>query len=250
VTARSIAEQSFTDFEWIVIDGASTDGTLAQLAPFRSRINHLICEPDHGIYDAMNKGLRLARGQFVFFLNAGDWLIHDRVLEDVARTPLSPEQALVYGRVRFLDPKTGYTKTMGFPFSWREVGMGLFPLQPGCFFNRGLLAEFGGFRVDLCFAADLDAILRLCATGREIRFLETEITAFPMTGVSSRMDWKFVSFREQVAVVRRYAPLSTVALHRVWLPWTITRRVLSHMLERIGLLNAWRAVKQAMISNS
>jgi len=148
-TARSITEQSFIDFEWIVIDGASTDDTLTNLAPFRSRIKHLISEPDHGIYDAMNKGLRVARGQFVYFLNAGDWLTHYRILEEVVMAPLSPEYALVYGGVRFLDPNAGYTKTIGSPFSWRSVGVGLFPLQPGCFFNRDLLSGFGGFRVDL-----------------------------------------------------------------------------------------------------
>lgn len=71
-TARSIAAQRGGDFEWVVIDGASDDGTLDVVAGHAGLAAHVVSEPDAGIYDAMNRGLRLARGEFVQFLNAGD----------------------------------------------------------------------------------------------------------------------------------------------------------------------------------
>ena len=72
------------DLEYIVVDGASSDGTLDAIAPYRDQINQLISEPDQGLYDAMNKGLRAATGDFVGILNADDLYAGDDVLQKVA----------------------------------------------------------------------------------------------------------------------------------------------------------------------
>ena len=79
-TAKSIALQSDQDFEWIVVDGNSTDGTADLFEGYSDRINHLISEPDDGIYDAMNKGIVLASGKYCLFLNAGDTLYDLKVI--------------------------------------------------------------------------------------------------------------------------------------------------------------------------
>ena len=71
-TAESIANQTYQDFEWIVVDGGSTDGTIEILNKYRPRLGHMISEPDSGIYFAMNKGIRRATGAYVAFLNGGD----------------------------------------------------------------------------------------------------------------------------------------------------------------------------------
>ena len=79
-TLRSVLEQGYRDFELIVIDGASTDGSAEVIRRHSARINHLVSEPDSGIYNAMNKGLRLATGEFVHFLNSRDRLLSPDVL--------------------------------------------------------------------------------------------------------------------------------------------------------------------------
>ena len=79
-TCRSIAGQSCQDFEWIVIDGGSTDGTLEILKRYQKRIDKLVSEPDNGIFDAMNKGIRLACGEWLIFMNGGDLFADEFVI--------------------------------------------------------------------------------------------------------------------------------------------------------------------------
>lgn len=84
VTARSLACQTCRDFEWLVMDGASPDGTAEVARGFGDMVTRLVSEPDSGIYDAWNKALPLVRGQWVLFLGAGDTLYADDALEKVA----------------------------------------------------------------------------------------------------------------------------------------------------------------------
>ena len=85
-TLRSVWErQSFTDFEHIVIDGASTDGSVEVIKKYADKLAYWVSEPDKGIYSAMNKGIVRARGEYLLFINSGDWLADD-VLAKVLRS--------------------------------------------------------------------------------------------------------------------------------------------------------------------
>jgi len=101
-TIESIAAQTFRDFEYIIVDGGSTDGT-AQLAKQHSAlINIFESEPDKGIYDAMNKGIRFARGEFIWFLNAGDELFDRDILAKLAML-VHNDIDVLYGEVMIVD---------------------------------------------------------------------------------------------------------------------------------------------------
>ncbi|HZH55525.1 MAG TPA: glycosyltransferase family 2 protein [Sphingobacteriaceae bacterium] len=82
-TLHSVLDQSYPHIEYVVVDGGSTDGTLAVLRQYEDRISQLISEPDEGIYDAMNKGLRMATGDYVLFMNSGDELYASNTVEAV-----------------------------------------------------------------------------------------------------------------------------------------------------------------------
>lgn len=248
-TAQSVVAQSWRDFEWIVVDGASLDDTLLRLDPFRGAITALISEPDNGIYDAMNKGLRRCRGQYVLFLNAGDWFASSEALAQVVRRlHLGNSPALLFGRVTLLDPEDGYRAPLGEPFSWRGVAFGRLPPHPGCFARRRALLALGGFSTKFGIAADSAAILALVATGGGVDFMTANIAVFPVTGVSSRFDPTFRSLRDRARAVRALAPRWVGVVHTVWWPWTALRICASRVLALLGLLGAWRAVKRTFSS--
>lgn len=97
-TLKSIFQQTFSDYQVIVIDGKSTDNTLDIVRNFEPYIWHWVSENDGGIYDAMNKGLVAARGDYIQFLNAGDWFADSHVLEDVF-VKQSDRPVLIYGDI-------------------------------------------------------------------------------------------------------------------------------------------------------
>ena len=97
-TCESITQQAFKDYEWIVIDGASTDQTVKILEEFSHNITKLISEPDNGIYDAMNKGIDLAKGEYVVFMNGGDAFATNQALALVSN---APQKDLIYGDLRY-----------------------------------------------------------------------------------------------------------------------------------------------------
>src|SRR3954464_14436248 len=94
---RSVQAQSWAGVEHIVVDGGSTDGSLSLLAASRCRLAKLICEPDRGVYDALNKGIRAASGDVIGFMHADDEFASEQVLEHVASAFDDPSVEAVYG---------------------------------------------------------------------------------------------------------------------------------------------------------
>ncbi len=98
-TIESVVSQSYTNFEYIIIDGGSTDGTLAIVESYKERIATFISEKDNGIYHAMNKGIKLSKGRFCIFLNSGDYFENGHVLESFSTQLIHSGSDIVYGDV-------------------------------------------------------------------------------------------------------------------------------------------------------
>lgn len=101
-TIQRVIAQTFTDYEYIIIDGGSTDGTLDSIRQYEQRIDYWISEPDTGLYDAMNKGLRVAKGEYVWFMNAGDTFYDENTLKRVFEQ-CDPGGDVYYGDALFVD---------------------------------------------------------------------------------------------------------------------------------------------------
>src|SRR5690554_5935160 len=108
-TLHSVLDQSYPHIEYVVVDGGSTDGTLAVLRQYEDRISQLISEPDEGIYDAMNKGLRMATGDYVLFMNSGDQLYASNTVEAVFAS--APDSDIYYGETELRNE------------SWEPIGI-------------------------------------------------------------------------------------------------------------------------------
>lgn len=162
----SVAAQSHADIEHIVIDGASTDGTLAVLERHRDKIARLVSEPDRGIYDAMNKGIRLATGDVIGMLNADDVYAHTRVLERVAAVMAQPEVDACYADLVYvarddLDRVIRYWKSRDYRDGLCERGW--LPAHPTFFVRRRVYEKYGVFDLDYRIQSDFELCLRLFA---------------------------------------------------------------------------------------
>lgn len=142
-TCESIVGQSWQDFEWIVVDGGSTDGTLDVLNEYRDRIDVLISEPDNGIYNAMNKGIARARGEWLNFMNGGDAFCDKTVLEQVFGGGSSRDGAdVLYGDMRYTKCRLPLT-----PISLSTAASTISRRSsvPHCSASRAVITKITGF---------------------------------------------------------------------------------------------------------
>ena len=160
----SVLGQTFKDIEYIIIDGGSNDGTMARIEFFRDRIDQLVSEPDHGIYDAMNKGVQLATGDVIGILNSDDVYADDSVLERVMRL-FESDMALsmVYGDLVYVEAND-LSKVVR---TWRSLSYypnyfedGHVPPHPSLFLKRKVYEQAGLFNDGMKLAADYELMLR------------------------------------------------------------------------------------------
>ena len=164
--ARSVMTQVPEGFEleYIVVDGASTDGTLAALEPYRNGITRIISEPDKGLYDAMNKGVRAATGDVVGILNADDAYADERVLARVAAAFAASDADSVYGDLDYVaEDGSGRVVRRWRSGAYRRGAFlgGWMPPHPAFFLRRAVYEQHGLFSLDLRSAADYELMLRM-----------------------------------------------------------------------------------------
>ena len=163
----SLHAQSFTDFEHLIIDGASTDGTTAILRPLIDTRTTLISEPDHGIYDALNKGLRICRGEIIGILHSDDRYADPDVLQWVAEAFKDPAIDAVYGDLNYISESgTIIRHWRAGEYTTGSLRRGWMPPHPALFIRRRVIEKFGVYDTSFRIAADYDAILRYFLTGR------------------------------------------------------------------------------------
>ena len=162
-TLASVRAQTHTDVEHLIIDGGSTDGTHEVIAREGQHVARVLSEPDHGIYDAMNKGVRIATGDIVGFLNADDHYAFPGVLARVAQAMDARELDATLGDVGFFRterPGDVVRRYRSGKFKPSLLGWGWMPAHPAAFFRRQLFAEIGGFKIDYRIAGDYEWIAR------------------------------------------------------------------------------------------
>lgn len=195
-TCESIVSQTFQDVEWIVVDGASTDGTLEVLEKYRQRIGTLISEPDRGIYHAMNKGIALARGEYLLFLNAGDYLVNETVLERVFSP--NPDADILYGNELFLHDD-GFMEPRRTPPA-EEMGRLFFSYcilnHQVMFIKRKLFEQFGYYEEQYPIAADRERWIVFSGKGCAFAKLDFAVSVYRLNGGSCQE--RFIRLHNEV----------------------------------------------------
>lgn len=162
-TIRSVVIQEHKNIELIVVDGGSSDGTREKIDRYRELITHYISEPDKGIYDAMNKGLALATGDIVGFVNAGDMIARYDVVSRVVKEFETKGVDAVYGDAIMVDPEDiTIVKRFwkGGKFKKEKFKKGWMPPHLGTYIKRSVYEQHGYFNTDLKVAADYELLLR------------------------------------------------------------------------------------------
>lgn len=192
-TMESVLRQGYTDYEYIVIDGASKDGTVELIREYEPRFEgrmRWISEPDRGIYDAMNKGIAMATGDVVGLLNSDDFYASDDILSTIADEFSSPNALdAVYGDVHYVD-EVDTTKVVRYysssKFTRKRMLMGYMPAHPSFYVRRECYEKYGAFDTSYRVAADFENLLRLIYVNEiSTRYVAKDFVAMRMGGASS-----------------------------------------------------------------
>lgn len=192
-TMDSVLRQTYTDYEYIVVDGASKDGTvdlIREYEPLFGERLRWVSEPDRGIYDAMNKGIAMATGDVVGLLNSDDFYTSDDILATIAHAFSLPDAPdAIYGDVHYVD-EADTTKVVRYyssqKFASERMLMGYMPAHPSFYVRRECYEKYGAFDTSYRVAADFENLLRLIYVNKiNLRYIAKDFVTMRMGGASS-----------------------------------------------------------------
>lgn len=195
-TILSVINQNFKDYEYIIIDGGSTDGTIDIIKKYQNQISFWISEPDGGIYDAMNKGLKLAQGKFISLLNSDDWFEQDSLNYVANSYKLNPNVDLFHGLLRFIDINDEPDSIIGHYNSYLNTGM---IEHPTCFVKKELYERVGLFDLNYKSASDYDWMLKAKIADANFLLIPKILTNFRRGGMSG----SFTGTYEELLIQKR-----------------------------------------------
>jgi glycosyltransferase involved in cell wall biosynthesis len=188
-TINSVLNQTYHNIQYIVIDGSSTDGTIEIIKSFSNRISKFVSEPDKGIYDAINKGIKLATGDIIGILNSDDFFYDDFVVEKIVNAFIESDTDTVIGDVQFVDPKKTSRVVRYYSskkFNPLKFKYGFMPAHPSFYAKRGLFEKLGYYKTDYKIAADYELLIRFLYINKiKYRYLEMPFVSMRTGGVSN-----------------------------------------------------------------
>ena len=223
-TIQSVIAQTYHHVEYIIVDGASKDNTLAIVARYRNRIARVVSEPDRGLYDAMNKGIALATGDYLCFLNAGDSFHEDDTLQQIVHS-LAPQDTLpgvIYGDTDLVDAEGHFVRKRRLSppevLTWKSFRQGMLVCHQAFFARRDLVEPYD---LRYRFSADFDWCIRVMKKARTLHNTHLVVIDYLDEGLTTAN--RRASLLERFRIMaRHYGWLSTVAHHA----WFVLRLVL------------------------
>lgn len=192
-TIESVLYQTYLNIEYILIDGLSQDGTLDIIKEYEPRFNgrmKWVSEKDNGIYDAMNKGVKIATGDIIGILNSDDFFSDNTIIEKLAQTFLDHVIDAVYGDVRFvraehLEKTIRYYSSKIFkPYLFR---FGFMPAHPSFYVRKEFYGQIGLYKTDYKIAADYELLIRFLYTYRlKTQYIQKDFVTMRLGGVSTK----------------------------------------------------------------
>lgn len=227
-TIKSVLGQSYKNIEYVIIDGASTDDTLERIKTYGNEIDILISEPDKGLYDAMNKGLSKATGDYVLFMNCGDWLYDKDTIATVFDT--SDNADIYYGECMFVDDarkELGLRSKMTVhklpkKLHWKSMSKGMVVSHQSFIAKRTLAPKY----IDNNLCADIDWVIEILKKAKDIQFVPVTISQFLIGGVSTQRHQQSLKDRYHV-LAKHYGFLPNIFNHC----WIVGRSIIARILK-------------------
>lgn len=217
LTLQSVLYQTYRNYEYIIIDGASTDGTVDLIRQNQAHIRKWISEADQGLYDAMNKGLSLAQGEYVWFLNAGDRIFDSQTLERIF-TNAPPEADVIYGDTMIADSegKDIGPRRLKAPenLSWKSLRDGMVVCHQSVIVKRSLAEPY-----DLKYkvAGDYEWLLRVLKKSKKNYYTGFYLCRFLEGGINKKQIFK--ALKERFVVMENHFGLFSTLLRHFVIGW-------------------------------
>ncbi|WP_410221817.1 glycosyltransferase family 2 protein [Pedobacter sp.] len=200
-TMLSVLNQTYPNIEYIIVDGASNDGTYEKIAQYKDKLACFISEPDKGIYDAMNKGLALAKGDYVLFMNSGDEIYDNHTVENVFNT--APSGDIYYGETEMYDEdwhSLGQRRHEApEQFNWQSFKYGMNISHQAIYVKRSLTEPYD---LKYKYSSDIDWIIKAAKKSSNIVNTHQYVAKYLVGGMSKKKHWE--SLKERFKIFTHY----------------------------------------------
>lgn len=216
-TLRSIISQSYNNYEFILVDGGSSDDTVSKVRESGVKASHIVSERDKGLYDAMNKGIKLATGDYLCFLNAGDSFhspdVLEKMVEAIDGEALLPD--VLYGETAVVDDKRQFVRMRRLQapeqLHWTSFKQGMLVCHQAFFARRDIAPEYN---LSYRYSADVDWCIRVMKRAKKMLNVKITIIDYLQDGLS--IQHHRASLMERFNIMcKHYGVLSTL-MHHLW----------------------------------
>jgi glycosyltransferase involved in cell wall biosynthesis len=254
-TINSVIGQTYKNIQYIIVDGGSTDNTLEIIDKYKYRIDTLISERDKGVYDAFNKGVRLATGDYINFMNSDDYFSDNTVLEDVAYKFINnPELTMIHGNVKAVDEITGHFHYQGGNLCLSDLAKGMMCPHQSVFVKRNMFPKNKYFELKYTILADIDFVTKCFKSDEStIEYFDREIAISRINGISSNLNSIKKMKLEHALItlehfgkipqsIKRFLEMDDIDevknLYIVWFEILfLSRRAITRLLKKDGITN-------------
>jgi len=214
-TIKSVLAQTYPNIEFLIVDGQSTDSTLAIIKNHKSKISKWVSEPDKGLYDAMNKGLRLATGDFVIFMNAGDSFYEADTITNCFKK-YTEDTDIIYGNTMLTNEqyeplglrKEITTRNLPENLNWKSLKQGMLVCHQSIFVRKRIASDY----LNNNLSADIDWVINALKKSRNTVYSGFTVSNFMLGGISKQNHW--TSLKDRFKVLKRhYGLFNTLIAH-------------------------------------
>ena len=219
---ESVLGQDYDDIEYIVVDGTSDDGSLDVINEYKDQISTIVSEPDRGMYEAINKGIRMATGDIIGLVHSDDFLYDNHVVTDIVKRFIEKNADFVYGDGIYVAPDNTekvIRNWKGGTYSRWKVKLGWLPLHPTCYIRRDVMMRLGLYDESFKIAADTDLLVRyLYDNSLKVEYLKRRIIRMRMGGLSTDSHRRKQMWDEDIRLYKAHGfwAVSTKIMKMMW----------------------------------